>query len=55
MEGQEHLQETSEHVLQRPCDERGGSQQNPELHGKDNSAGDSGRSKKERNTEETGR
>ena len=24
------LQETSEHFLQRPCDERGGSQQNPE-------------------------
>ena len=26
----EMLQETSEHFLQRPCDERGGSQQNPE-------------------------
>ena len=26
----EMLWETSEHFLQRPCDERGGSQQNPE-------------------------
>ena len=26
----EMLEETSEHFLQRPCDERGGSQQNPE-------------------------